>query len=73
MSIFLKQKLTVRESHDPGTCSQSNHGEIILVKDRESQDTILVCTEHKGNFAWKTTDSKLVISLICYVVFKYLN
>lgn len=61
MCVFFEQKLTVRQSHDPGNCSQSNHGEIILVKDRENKDTILVCTEDNGNYAWKTTDSKFHI------------
>ena len=60
MSILLQQNLTIRKSHNPGNCSEPNHGEIILVKDRENKDTILVCTEDNGNYAWKTTDSKLI-------------
>ena len=52
--------LTIRNTHDPGTCSKSNHGDLILVKDRENKDTILVCTEDNGLYGWKTTDSKLI-------------
>ena len=66
MFVLFQQKLTVRKSHDPGNCSESNHGEMILVKDRENKDTILVCTEDNGNYAWKTTDSKFHI---CFHVF----
>ena len=51
--------LTVRNTYDPGSCSTSNHGELILVKDRENKDTILVCTEDNGVYNWKTTDSEL--------------
>ena len=67
VSILLQQNLTVRKSHNPGNCSEAHHGEIILVKDRENKDTILVCTEDNGNYAWKTTDSKLMMSkqLLC--------
>jgi hypothetical protein len=52
----LEQLLRVREYYDPGSCAKVNHGEIILVKDRENKDTILVCTEEEGTYSWKTTE-----------------
>ena len=58
--------LTVRKTHDPGSCSKSNHGELILVKDRESRDTVLVCTEDNEVYSWKTTDSKYSNNLLTF-------
>ncbi|CAB4043773.1 Hypothetical predicted protein, partial [Paramuricea clavata] len=49
--------VTVRNTHDPGKCSKSSHGELILVKDRENRDTVLICTEDNGVYSWKTTDN----------------
>ena len=57
LSLFHAKMLRVRNTYDPGSCSKSNHGELILVKDRENRDTILVCTEDKGIYSWKTTDN----------------
>ncbi|XP_028403464.1 uncharacterized protein LOC114526145 [Dendronephthya gigantea] len=57
LSLFNAKMLTVRKNHDPGSCSESNHGELKLVKDRENRDTILVCTEFDEVFSWKTTDN----------------
>ncbi|XP_028405295.1 uncharacterized protein LOC114527801 [Dendronephthya gigantea] len=50
------KSLTVRDSYNPGTCAKANRGELVLVKDRENKDTILVCTEDEGVYTWKTTD-----------------
>ena len=50
--------VNVRQNYDPGSCSKSNHGDLILVKDRENRDTLLICTENNGVYNWKTTDSK---------------
>ena len=52
----LIQLLKVRDNYDPGNCGKSNHGELIVVKDRENKDTILVCTEDKAVYTWKTTE-----------------
>ncbi|XP_028405398.1 uncharacterized protein LOC114527885 isoform X2 [Dendronephthya gigantea] len=52
----MRKVLKVRNYHDPGTCAKSNHGELILVKDRENKDTIVVCTEDAGIYSWKTTE-----------------
>ena len=73
MPILLQQNLKVRKSHNPGNCSEPNHGEIILVKDRENKDTILVCTEDNGNYAWKKTDSKLMMSDRYYCMYQILS
>ncbi|XP_028405278.1 uncharacterized protein LOC114527785 [Dendronephthya gigantea] len=54
-SIHL-ESLTVRDSYDPGTCARSNRGELVLVKDREDKDAIVMCTEDKGIYSWKTTE-----------------
>ena len=58
--------LTVRKTHDPGSFSKSNHGELILVKDRENRDTVLVCTEDNEVYSWKTTDSKYSNNLLTF-------
>ena len=58
MFTLFCQMVTVRNTHDPGKCSKSNHGELILVKDRENRDTVLICTEDNDVYSWKTTDSE---------------
>lgn len=61
----LIQLLTVRDNYDPGSCGESNHGELIVVKDRQNKDTILVCTEDQAVYTWKTTEG-ILLAVIFY-------
>ena len=54
--------VTVRDNYDPGSCSKSNHGDLILVKDRENRDTMLICTEGNGVYKWQTTGSMFILN-----------
>lgn len=45
--------------HNPaGICNKTNHGKLKLVKNREDEDSLLICSQIKGVFKWKTTDNK---------------
>ena len=61
MTEPLSKMVTVRDNYDPGSCSKSNHGDLILVKDRENKDTMLICTEGNGVYKWQTTDSMFIL------------
>ena len=55
-SGYYIQKANVTKSHDPGPCNSSNHGYFNIVKDREMNDKLLVCSENKGVYQWIVSD-----------------
>ena len=46
--------MDVEAGYDPGLCNQTNRGKLKLVKNREDEDRLLVCSQEKGVFKWKT-------------------
>ncbi|XP_028403369.1 uncharacterized protein LOC114526068 isoform X2 [Dendronephthya gigantea] len=55
--VIAGKNLPVRRTLETGSCSKSNHGEMILVKDRKNKDAIIVCTENNEVFSWRKTDN----------------
>ena len=70
MASLFSKVLKVRNYHDPGTCAKTNHGALILVKDRENKDAIVICTEEEGVYRWKTTEG-LVSNLSIITKFEF--
>ena len=61
MTCFFRK--SVSKVITQGICNETNHGNLIMVKDRENNDKLLVCAEEKSVYLWKTTDGK-----ICYFI-----
>ena len=55
---ILFQKVSL-EGYNPGECNKENHGKLIIVKDRQDNDKLLVCAEENKVYLWKTTDGKV--------------
>ena len=49
------------KGYDPGKCDQDSHGKLIMIKDRQNKDKLLVCAEENQGYIWKTTDGKYSI------------
>ena len=57
----------VNPSHDPGICNISRRGKLVLVKDRNDNDKLLVCVKGR-KYYWSMLDGMLFIkSIICSV------
>ena len=52
------QKVSFHD-HNPGKCNKKNHGQLIIVKDRQDNEKLLVCAEEKSVYLWKPTDGKV--------------
>ena len=46
--------------YDPGSCSKTEGGSLKLIKNRLNNDKLLICTEERGVYAWKTTDGNIL-------------
>ncbi|XP_028416631.1 uncharacterized protein LOC114540704 [Dendronephthya gigantea] len=47
--------------YDPGLCNKTNHGKLKLVKNREDEDSLFICSQVKGVFKWKSTDGSMTL------------
>ncbi|XP_028404228.1 uncharacterized protein LOC114526893 [Dendronephthya gigantea] len=51
-----QRRIPVSSGYDPGPCNDTSHGSLVLVKDRDDDEVILVCTKNKDGYRWKSTD-----------------
>ena len=53
----------ILDGNDPGQCDKSNHAQEVLVRDRQNNEKILICSKNHGGYQWKTVDGKLITIL----------
>jgi hypothetical protein len=52
-------------------CSKKNSGEVMLVRDRQNKNKLLICTNDNDIFGWRTLDGKLRCCNICIYYAQY--
>ena len=50
------------KGNDPGSCDKKNEGGVLLVRDRQQKQKLLLCTKDKGVFRWTMVDGKIYCS-----------
>ena len=58
-SQFEQGDVKIIDGGDPGQCNKSNHAEEVLVRDRQNNDKILICSKNNGVYQWKAVYGKL--------------
>lgn len=56
------QKIKMVKGNDPGSCDKKNEGGVLLVRDRQQKQKLLLCTKDKGVFRWTMVDGKIYCS-----------
>lgn len=48
----------VEDTYDPGSCSQANRGQLKLIKDRQDNDKLFLCSKYNKQYIWTSSDGK---------------